>query len=261
MGRCLVQLALLLERNAEIVVRLGELRIEGERAPEMDNGFFPATEGAKHQSQTVVECRHPIVEGDRLADQVGRHVALAGLVGDDAKTMETIAMILIDCEDLPVAALGFCQLAGLMMPLPGGQQLGDPRRPGNGRAARRRSGGLPQFGCHSSLFPVHAKDPILHRRMIATLRRRGNGLTGTATRVALGTNSRKSPSRFADSAPQIAAGRARPATRPSFTGSWLTTKTTGIVVIAALATDIAPDVFRHPGTMTLDWQIQTLNAD
>ena len=68
------------------------------------------------------------------------------------------------------------------------------------------------------------------------------GLTSTATRVAAGTSSRKSSSRFAANSlrekidpVRLPPGRARLATRPSLTGSSPTTKTMGIVVVAALA--------------------------
>jgi len=68
------------------------------------------------------------------------------------------------------------------------------------------------------------------------------GLTSTATRVAAGTISRRSSSRFATNSVvkilipvRLPPGRARLATRPSRTGSSATTKTMGIVVVAALA--------------------------
>ena len=68
------------------------------------------------------------------------------------------------------------------------------------------------------------------------------GLTSTATRVAVGTSSRKSSSRFAVNSPatkltpvKLPPGRARLATRPSLTGSSLTLKTIGIVVVALAA--------------------------
>ena len=69
------------------------------------------------------------------------------------------------------------------------------------------------------------------------------GLTSAATRAAAGTSSCRIASRFATSSPvrklmpvMLPPGRARLVTRPSFTGSWLARKTTGIVVVAALAT-------------------------
>ena len=72
------------------------------------------------------------------------------------------------------------------------------------------------------------------------------GLTSTATRTALGTNSCRSASRFAANSLEkklipvrLPPGRARLATRPSLTGSSPTPKTIGIVVVAALAASAA----------------------
>ena len=68
------------------------------------------------------------------------------------------------------------------------------------------------------------------------------GLTSTAIRLAPGTSSNKSSSRFAANSParklipvRLPPGRARLATRPRTTGSSPTTKTMGIVVVAAFA--------------------------
>ena len=72
------------------------------------------------------------------------------------------------------------------------------------------------------------------------------GLTSTAIRAAPGTSSRRSSSRFAANSAvrkltpvRLPPGRARLATRPSLTGSSPTTKTMGIVVVAALAANAA----------------------
>jgi hypothetical protein len=83
----------------------------------------------------------------------------ADLVGDDAKKMEAIDVILIDREDFPVVAFSCSKLAGLMMPLPRGQQLGNPNR---GCALRCRNGDLlPLFRCHSSLFSIHSEGLVV----------------------------------------------------------------------------------------------------
>ena len=68
------------------------------------------------------------------------------------------------------------------------------------------------------------------------------GLTSTATRVAAGISSRRSPSRFATSSlmkilipVRLPPGRAMLVTRPSLAGSSLTRKTIGMFAVAALA--------------------------
>src|SRR5262245_35446438 len=103
-----------------------------------------------------MESGNPIVQGDRLANQVYCLLAVAELVGDDAEKMEAIGVILIDREDFPVVALSFTKLAGLMMPQRRGQQLGNLMRGVNGRAGRRSNGDLlALFRRHPSLFSVH----------------------------------------------------------------------------------------------------------
>src|SRR5262249_36550906 len=71
------------------------------------------------------------------------------------------------------------------------------------------------------------------------------GLTSTATRTALGTSSRNSPSRLARTSEvkklmpvALPPGRARLATKPCATGSPLTPKAIGIVAVAALAASV-----------------------
>src|SRR5262245_54231427 len=72
------------------------------------------------------------------------------------------------------------------------------------------------------------------------------GLTSTATRFAVGTNARRSSSRFAVNSAlkklmpvTFPPGRARLATSPSLTGSAPVRKAIGIVVVAALAASAA----------------------
>jgi hypothetical protein len=130
----------------------------------MNDGIFSMTEGIKGQSNVVVKSRNPIVQGNRLADQLYCHVSAADLVGDDAKKMKAIDMILIDGEDCLVVALGFGKLAGLVMSLRSGKQFRNPDRAAEGCARCRRSGGsLPLFGGTSSLFSVHGEVPGISR--------------------------------------------------------------------------------------------------
>src|SRR6516225_10674839 len=97
-----------------------------------------------------------IVQGYRLANQVHCHVVASDLVGNDAKKMEAIDVILIDRKDFPVVAFSCSKLTGLMMPLRRGQPLGNLNREAEGCALRRRNGDLlPLFCRYSSLFSVH----------------------------------------------------------------------------------------------------------
>src|SRR5262245_33435215 len=103
-----------------------------------------------------------IVQGYCLANQVHCHVVAADLVGDDAKKMEAISMILIDREDFPVVAFGFGKSAGLMITQRRSQQLGNLMRGVDGRAGRRSNGDLlPVFRRYSSLFSVHSEGLVV----------------------------------------------------------------------------------------------------
>jgi hypothetical protein len=86
------------------------------------------TKCVEGQSDVVVKSRNPIVQGDRLANQIYCGGPASDLVGDDAEKMEAIAVILIDREDRLVVALGFGKPAGLVMSQRRGKQLGNPDR-------------------------------------------------------------------------------------------------------------------------------------
>src|SRR5262249_55787388 len=102
-----------------------------------------------------------IVQGYRLANQVHCHVVAAELVGDDAKKMEAIDVILIDRQDFPVVAFSFGKSAGLVMPQRRGQQLGNLMRGVDGCAGRRSNGDLLLFRRYSSLFSVHSEGLVV----------------------------------------------------------------------------------------------------
>ena len=107
----------------------------------------------------VMKSRNSIVQGYRLADQVHRHVGAPDLVGEDAKKMEAIDVVLVDRKDFLVVAFSFAKPAGLMMPQRRSQQFGYRLRGADGGVLHRRNGDLlPLFRCHSSLFSVHGED-------------------------------------------------------------------------------------------------------
>src|SRR5215472_9319347 len=107
----------------------------------MGNGIFRTTKRIKGQSYMVMEGRISIVQGDRLPNQAYRHVVAADLVGNDAKKMKAIDVILIDREDFPVAAFSFGKSASSMMPQRRFQQLSGVMRQADGYGGRRRRNG------------------------------------------------------------------------------------------------------------------------
>src|SRR5215472_9482276 len=78
-------------------------------------------------------------------------------MGDDAKKMEAIDVILIDRADFSVMALCFGKLAGLMMAQRRGQLVGDSTRGASGRARWRRWDSRRLRGCSWSLFSLHSE--------------------------------------------------------------------------------------------------------
>src|SRR5262249_8845953 len=94
---------------------------------------------------------------------------------------------------------------------------------------------------HLNLQPDGAGGRFASRNVVSVTAASA-GLTSTAIRVAPGTSWRRSSNRFAANSVarklipvRLPPGRARLVTRPSLTGSSETAKTTGMVVVAALA--------------------------
>ena len=94
------------------------------------------------------------MRSDRLADKACSQGAAAGLLGDQAKTMEAVEVVWVYRENFPVVFLGFRELARLVMRLPSSQQLTNLVRGTNDRSRRSRSV-LAHLGCYSPLFSVH----------------------------------------------------------------------------------------------------------
>ena len=98
------------------------------------------------------------MRSDRLADKSCCEGAAADLLGDHAKKMEAVEVVWVYRENFPVAVLGFCELARLVMPLPSSQQLTNFVRGTCDRGRRHRSRSvLARLGCYSPLFSVHRK--------------------------------------------------------------------------------------------------------
>ena len=122
----------------------------------MDNRIAGASKGVKDQSNVVMERGIPIVQGDRLADQVQSDIVAARLVGENAKKMEAVDVILIDRENFSVLALCLGKPASLMMNQRRGQLIGNPSRGVSAWARWRRGGDSRRMpGCRLSLFSLH----------------------------------------------------------------------------------------------------------
>src|SRR5262249_5594651 len=107
----LVQLTLLCKDIAEIDACADEVRLESYGPGVMNSGIFRPSDPAQRQSKVVVKSWHPIVQGDRLSDQIYCSVVATDLVGDNSKQMEAIDVICINREYFSVADLRLSKLA------------------------------------------------------------------------------------------------------------------------------------------------------
>ena len=107
-------LALAGQRIAEVHVRLGVVRLERDRLAVMRGGFVEPAERPVGEADIVVEVRHPLVQRQRLADQLDRGVAAADLVGEHAEQVQRVDMLGVGRQHLAVMLLGLLHPPGLM---------------------------------------------------------------------------------------------------------------------------------------------------
>src|SRR5262249_22528124 len=96
LDRCCFQTALLLQCGAKVVVCLGKIWSERYGTRVMSNRVFQTTNCAQAQSDIIVKRGNPIVQGDRLANQVYGLLMAAHLMGNDAEEMQADSVIRID---------------------------------------------------------------------------------------------------------------------------------------------------------------------
>src|SRR5262249_38928120 len=111
----LVQSALLFEEIAEIDVSLSVVSPESDGPGVMNFGILQATERAQCKSDVVVKGRNPIVQRDRLSNQVHRQFIAASLMGNDAEQMQRLDVICIEREYFFVTDLSFGKLTRSML--------------------------------------------------------------------------------------------------------------------------------------------------
>src|SRR5262249_26117334 len=85
LGYSLVQLTLLCEDITEVDARADEVRLESYGPSVMNSGIFRPSDPVQRQSKVVVKSWHPIVQGERLSDQIYCSVVATDLVGNNSK--------------------------------------------------------------------------------------------------------------------------------------------------------------------------------
>jgi hypothetical protein len=109
-------LALPRDRVAEIHMRLGVVGPERDRLAVMRGGFVQPAQCAIGKADIIVKVWHALVERQRLADQVDRDIAAAGLMRQHAEQMQGVDMLRIGRQRLAIMLLRLLQPAGLMRP-------------------------------------------------------------------------------------------------------------------------------------------------
>ena len=133
-------------------MRLGEVRLQPDGAPQMRDRLLVAAERAQGERDVVAALRILRLERDRLADQVNGIGIASGLVRQHAEIVQARRVLRLDRKRLAIMQVGVGELSGLMVADGGREQLRD-RRPW--RVARRplvlpAQNGVPVIGLLSA---------------------------------------------------------------------------------------------------------------
>ncbi len=114
-GDRFVQLPLVLQHGAQVVVGLGIVGLQFQGPAAAGNRFGKPVQGTIRSSQVVVEGGRGPVQPDRPLDALDGGLVLARLRSNHAEKMERIGMIRLDRENLPIDLLGSLQPTALMV--------------------------------------------------------------------------------------------------------------------------------------------------
>jgi hypothetical protein len=114
-GDRFVQLPLVLQRNAQVVVRLGKVRIQLQCPPVAGDRFGNPAQGTIGAPQVDMEGSRTAVQADRPANVLDGNLVLARLGSDHAEKMNRIGLTRFNLQNPPVDLLGGLQPAGLMV--------------------------------------------------------------------------------------------------------------------------------------------------
>ncbi len=109
------QIALGKQKTAKIAVSFGECRSLGDCSFEALLRRIQLLLRLQNDAEVVVVRRYILLKGDGPADQLLCTGAVAALVSEDSKSMQTIVVAGIAAEHLPIQTFGFRQAAASMM--------------------------------------------------------------------------------------------------------------------------------------------------
>ncbi len=113
-GYCLVQSALRLPYQPEVVVHLKIIRLERQSALVRCVRIMQPTLRSPHITQIVVKSGYSGVFDDRFADENRGAVMAPGLMRENSEQMERVGMTGVGLQDLCVELLGFDETSALM---------------------------------------------------------------------------------------------------------------------------------------------------
>ncbi len=115
-GSRFVQVPLLLEGKAQIIVRLGIPRIQFQRPAVTGDRFIHIPPSLERIAKVIVECRLGPHQADRPSNVLDRNLVLARLRSDHAEKMERVGLVRRDRENPPIDLLGSLKLSRLVVP-------------------------------------------------------------------------------------------------------------------------------------------------
>jgi hypothetical protein len=82
----------------------------------MSDRIPQSAKGAQDHSDAVMKIGNPIIQRNRLADQLYRDFAPTGLMGYQAEIVQTVDVVWVDYKNFPIKFLSLCKLPDLVMP-------------------------------------------------------------------------------------------------------------------------------------------------
>ena len=150
MGDRVVDLALLVERDPQIVVRFGEFRRERDRSPVGGNGGIELSAALERDAEIGVQRRVAVIERQSAADQRHRSRVVALLMRQHAEEVQRVAVVGLAVEDLAVEGRRLGKHPGTVEGHGLAHERADLRRWRRGFA-----GILAKLGAHA--LPFHAR--------------------------------------------------------------------------------------------------------
>jgi hypothetical protein len=121
-------LALRLQRNAEVIACVGEVRLQLQRLPVASLCLVVATERSGDETTVAPARRISRFDFERMIQQCGRRCVIAPLMMQDAEVMQRAGVNRVDCQRFLIQRCGLIEMTRLMGIERGGEQSVDVGR-------------------------------------------------------------------------------------------------------------------------------------